>query len=218
MPGVVEIVVLIEMMQQAESSHAAGWRDSRHDQGPAAPSLSGHLSTHQTAPQTTSRELLALPTLVAILLPLPDPPILTMSAVQKIAVHSLSGKQAYHTTSFPSFTNQTILEDLKNTTDDALPNYLHSLKFKQIHTQTDVRLAIGYVAVAIAGALFFFDWKFGWDASRPYTAPAVAAYFILNGAFSYWLWFVEKGVVYEGEGKTGKVCVYPSTAYIMGKQ
>jgi hypothetical protein len=145
-------------------------------------------------------------------------PILTMSAVQKIAVHSLSGKQAHHTTSFPSFTNQTILEDLKNTTDDALPNYLHSLKFKQIHTQTDVRLAIGYVAVAIAGALFFFDWKFGWDASRPYTAPAVAAYFILNGAFSYWLWFVEKGVVYEGEGKTGKVCVYPSTAYIMGKQ
>jgi hypothetical protein len=28
---------------------------------------------------------------------------------------------------------------------------------------------------------------------------------VLNGAFSYWLWFVEKGVVYEGEGKTGKV-------------
>jgi hypothetical protein len=53
--------------------------------------------------------------------------------------------------------------------------------------------------------LFFFDWKFGWDNSRPYTAPAVAAYFVLNGAFSYWLWFVEKGVVYEGESKTGKV-------------
>tara|TARA_R110002003_G_scaffold59_30_gene5413 strand:- start:6035 stop:6403 length:369 start_codon:yes stop_codon:yes gene_type:complete len=96
--------------------------------------------------------------------------------------------------------------DLKNTTDDALPNYLHSLKFKQTHTQTDIRLAIGYVAVAIAGALFYFDWKFGWEASKPYTAPAVVAYFLLNGAFSYWLWFVEKGVVYEGEGKTGKVC------------
>lgn len=95
--------------------------------------------------------------------------------------------------------------DLKNTTDDALPNYLHSLKFKQIHTQTDVRLALGYVAVAIAGALFYFDWKFGWEASKPYTAPAVVAYFLLNGAFTYWLWFVEKGVVYEGQGKTGKV-------------
>jgi hypothetical protein len=95
--------------------------------------------------------------------------------------------------------------DLKNTTDDALPNYLHSLKFRQIHTQTDVRLVLGYAAVIIAGALFYFDWKFGWEASKPYTAPAVAAYFILNGAFSYWLWFVEKGVVYEGEGKTGRV-------------
>lgn len=95
--------------------------------------------------------------------------------------------------------------DLKNTTDDALPNYLHSLKFRQIHTQTDVRLVLGYVAVIIAGALFYFDWKFGWEASKPYTAPAVAAYFILNGAFSYWLWFVEKGVVYEGEGNTGRV-------------
>ncbi|KAH7379222.1 microsomal signal peptidase 25 kDa subunit-domain-containing protein [Phaeosphaeria sp. MPI-PUGE-AT-0046c] len=114
-----------------------------------------------------------------------------MSASQKIAVHSLS--------------------DLKNTTDDALPNYLHSLKFKQIHTQTDVRLVLGYVAVTIAGALFYYDWKFGWDASKPYTAPAVAAYFILNGAFTYWLWFVEKGVVYEGEGKTGRVRISSHT-------
>ncbi|KAH7372337.1 microsomal signal peptidase 25 kDa subunit-domain-containing protein [Pyrenochaeta sp. MPI-SDFR-AT-0127] len=114
-----------------------------------------------------------------------------MSATQKIAVHSLS--------------------DLKNTTDDALPNYLHSLKFKQIHTQTDVRLVLGYSAVIIAGALFYFDWKFGWEASKPYTLPAVVAYFLLNGAFSYWLWFVEKGVVYEGEGRTGKVRISSST-------
>jgi hypothetical protein len=64
---------------------------------------------------------------------------------------------------------------------------------------------LGYSAVAIAGALFYYDWKFGWEASKPYTAVAVAAYLVLNSAFSYWLWFVEGGVVYEGEGKTGKV-------------
>ena len=68
-----------------------------------------------------------------------------------------------------------------------------------------MRLVLGYSAVVIAGVLFYFDWKFGWEASKPYTFPAVLAYFILNGAFSYWLWFVEGGVVYEGEGKTGKV-------------
>lgn len=74
-----------------------------------------------------------------------------------------------------------------------------------MHKQTDIRLALGYAAVIIAGALFYFDWKFGWDVSKPYTAPAVVVYFILNSAFSYWLWFVEAGCVYEGEGKTGKV-------------
>jgi hypothetical protein len=125
-----------------------------------------------------------------------------MSATQKIAVHSLAGNSRLH----PNISHHTnSSSDLKNTTDDALPNYLHSLKFKQIHTQTDVRLALGYSAVVIAGVLFYFDWKLGWEATKPYTAPAVIAYFLLNGAFSYWLWFVEKGVVYEGEGKTGKV-------------
>jgi len=119
-----------------------------------------------------------------------------MSATQKVAVHSLSGKLSISPNSHA--THLTTSPDLKNTTDDALPNYLHSLKFRQIHTQTDVRLILGYVAVLISGALFYFDWKFGWEASKPYTAPAVAAYFVLNGAFSYWLWFVEKGVVYEG--------------------
>jgi hypothetical protein len=114
-----------------------------------------------------------------------------MSATTKIAVHSLS--------------------DLKNTTDDALPNYLQSLRFKQIHTQTDVRLALGWSAVAIAGALFYFDWKLGWEVTKPYTLPAVVAYFVINTAFTYWIWFVEGGCIYEGEGKTGKIRISTST-------
>ncbi|ORY03999.1 microsomal signal peptidase 25 kDa subunit-domain-containing protein [Clohesyomyces aquaticus] len=101
--------------------------------------------------------------------------------------------------------------DLKNTTDDALPNYLHSLKFKQIHTHTDVRLVLGYSAVIIAGTLFYFDWKFGWEATKAYTAPAVVAYFVLNSVFTYWIWFVEAGCVFEGEGKTGKIRIASST-------
>ena len=54
-----------------------------------------------------------------------------------------------------------IATDLKNTTDDALPNYLNSLKFKQSHFLTDVRLALGYMAVTIAGITFFIDYKLG---------------------------------------------------------
>jgi len=114
-----------------------------------------------------------------------------MSATTKIAVHSLA--------------------DLKNTTDDALPNYLTSIRFRQSHRLTDIRLALGYTAVVLAGALFYFDWKHGWDASKAYTGPAVAAYFLLNGAFSYWMWMVEKGCVFEGEGKSGKIRISTSS-------
>lgn len=101
--------------------------------------------------------------------------------------------------------------DLKNTTDDALPNYLTSLKFKQDHRYTDVRLVLGWTAVLIAGALFYFDWKFGWDATKAYTLPAVVAYSILNGAFTYWIWFVEKGIVFVGEREGRKLVLSTST-------
>ncbi|KAF2278173.1 uncharacterized protein EI97DRAFT_431445 [Westerdykella ornata] len=109
----------------------------------------------------------------------------------KIAVHSLS--------------------DLKNTTDDFIPLHLHNLKFRQIHTKTDVRLALGYSAVLISAALFYFDWKFGWAVTKPWTAPAVVAYFVLNGVFTYWVWWVESGLVYEGVGKTGRIAIRTST-------
>jgi len=95
--------------------------------------------------------------------------------------------------------------DLKNTTDDALPNYLTSLKFKQDHKYTDVRLVLGWTAVVIAGVLFYFDWKLGWEQTKVWTLPAVIAYFILNGAFTYWIWFVEKGVIFIGEREGKKV-------------
>ncbi|KAI4211232.1 MAG: hypothetical protein LQ351_005916 [Letrouitia transgressa] len=91
------------------------------------------------------------------------------------------------------------LPDLKNTTDDALPNYLNSLQFKQSHTLTDIRLGLGYSAVVIAGATFIADYKLGWDATKVGTFWAVIAYFILNGALTIWIWGVEKGKVYIGE-------------------
>jgi len=114
-----------------------------------------------------------------------------MSAVSKISVYSLP--------------------DLKNTTDDALPNYLNSLGFTQSHFYTDVRLALGYSAVVIAGALFYADWKLGWDVTKPYTLPAVLAYMVLNGAFTYWLWWVEGSTIYVGERKGVKLVLSSSS-------
>ncbi|RMZ79427.1 hypothetical protein DV738_g3310, partial [Chaetothyriales sp. CBS 135597] len=88
------------------------------------------------------------------------------------------------------------LPDLKGTTDDTIPQLLTSpswlpaagYTFRQDHTLTNVRLALGYTSLAIAGALFYVDWKLGgWEVTRPYTLPACLAYFALNGALSFWL-------------------------------
>ena len=94
--------------------------------------------------------------------------------------------------------------DLKNTSDDALPNYLNSLKFKQTHALSDTRLAIGYAAIVVAAACGAWDYKFGFDSTKYYTAGAVALYAVLNSALTLWVWLVEKGTVYEGTSPSGE--------------
>ncbi|TDZ22060.1 Signal peptidase complex subunit SPC2 [Colletotrichum orbiculare MAFF 240422] len=115
-----------------------------------------------------------------------------MSSSERITVHNLA--------------------DLKNTSDDALPNYLNSLKFTQSHTLTDVRLALGYSAFLIAAACFGWDYKFGFDSTKYYTAAAVAVYTVLNGALTAWLYFKEAGIVYEGTSPSDdKLAIATST-------
>jgi len=60
-------------------------------------------------------------------------------------------------------------------------------------------LALGYSAVIISAATFAADYKLGWDKTKHWTAAAVVAYFILNSAFTYWTYFVEKGTVFVGD-------------------
>ncbi|WYZ42831.1 hypothetical protein EsH8_VI_000530 [Colletotrichum jinshuiense] len=115
-----------------------------------------------------------------------------MSSSERITVHNLA--------------------DLKNTSDDALPNYLNSLKFTQSHTLTDVRLALGYSAFLIAGACFLWDYQLGFDSTKYYTAAAVVLYSILNGALTLWIWLKEAGTVYEGTSPSGeKINIATST-------
>ncbi|KAJ0168888.1 Signal peptidase complex subunit SPC2 [Colletotrichum tanaceti] len=104
------------------------------------------------------------------------------------------------------------LADLKNHSDDALPNYLNSLKFAQSHTLTDVRLALGYSAFLVAGACFLWDYKLGFESTKYYTAAAVALYSLLNGALTLWIWLKEAGTVYEGTSPSGeKISIATST-------
>ncbi|KKA27623.1 hypothetical protein TD95_001723 [Thielaviopsis punctulata] len=95
------------------------------------------------------------------------------------------------------------LSDLKNTSDDAIPNYLNSIKFKQVHFLADVRLGLGYAAVFIAAGCFAWDYKLGFDATKSYTAIAVALYAVLNGLMTLWSFFIEQHTVYEGMAPDG---------------
>ncbi|KAL7962780.1 microsomal signal peptidase 25 kDa subunit domain-containing protein [Trichoderma compactum] len=104
------------------------------------------------------------------------------------------------------------LADLKNTTDDAIPNYLNSLKIKQTHFLSDVRLGLGYSAFLIAAACFAWDYKLGFEDTKFYTAIAVAVYTVLNGLLTFWMMFVEKGVIYQGITPSGeKITVASAT-------
>ena len=95
--------------------------------------------------------------------------------------------------------------DLKNTTDDALPNYLASLKFEQANVLTDVRLGVGYAAVVISAVTFYFDHKFGWESTKDYTFWAVILYFVLNSTLTVWIWRVERGTIYTGSRDEARV-------------
>ncbi|KAI6246641.1 Signal peptidase complex subunit 2 [Erysiphe necator] len=95
------------------------------------------------------------------------------------------------------------LNDLKNSSDDALPVYLNSIKFRQSHRLSDIRLAIGYIAILISAVTFFWDYKFGFESTKVYTAIAVLIYTIFNGILTYWMSFVEKDIIYVGTNSQG---------------
>ncbi|KAK4189712.1 microsomal signal peptidase 25 kDa subunit-domain-containing protein [Podospora australis] len=103
------------------------------------------------------------------------------------------------------------LADLKNTSDDAIPNYLNSLKFTQSHRLTDVRLSLGYSAFVVAAACFLWDYKLGFESTKYFTAGAVAFYTLLNGFLTFWILYVEKGTVYEGTSPSGQEKIKIST-------
>lgn len=90
---------------------------------------------------------------------------------------------------------------MKNATDDSLPLYFRSLSFAQSHSYTDARLLLGYSAVVVAAATFYYDYRLGWEATKHHTFYAVCIYFLLNAAFTYWIWAVERGCVFAGEIK-----------------
>ncbi|KAI9756166.1 MAG: hypothetical protein M4579_003979 [Chaenotheca gracillima] len=90
------------------------------------------------------------------------------------------------------------LPDLKNTTDDALPNYLTSIGFKQSQLLSNIRLALQSSMVAIAGVAFYLDYTKDWSETKDFTLWAVVAYFLLSAVVTGLVWLVENGMVFQG--------------------
>lgn len=155
----------------------------------------------------------------------------TMSS--KVPVYSTNGLSAPRST--PSFNTSTrfianspynrtkltrsICTDLKSTTDDALLPYLCTLPapyaFKVDHSKSNIRFALGYGAIAIAGFTFYADRTLGWEAtSSPWIIAAVVAYFTLNSILTFWLWAVEAGEVFAGKRRTGETVRVPPFLYL----
>lgn len=104
--------------------------------------------------------------------------------------------------------------DLKNATDDAIANYLNSLGFKQTHTMGDVRLALGYGSFFVSAACFAWDYKFGFEDTKMYSAAAVVVYVLLQGVLWWWTKFIEDGNVYQGSAPSGEQVRLPLLALI----
>jgi len=103
--------------------------------------------------------------------------------------------------------NLNAVSELKNTSDDAIAPYLKSLGFKQSHILTDVLLALGFTACAIAAVTFYYDFSLGFEKTKQYTLCAVIAYFTLNTLLTWWIWWIEGRKVYVGERNGVKVVV-----------
>jgi len=103
--------------------------------------------------------------------------------------------------------NLNAVSELKSTSDDAIAPYLKSLGFKQSHILTDVRLALGFSACAIAAGTFYYDFTLGFEKTKQYTLYSVIGYFTLNTLLTWWVWWIEGGKVYVGERNAVKVVV-----------
>ncbi|KAJ2993701.1 hypothetical protein NUW54_g7675 [Trametes sanguinea] len=99
--------------------------------------------------------------------------------------------------------NNASVTDMKHACDDALKRFLSRPDlFKQIHTHTDVRLALGWLSVLVAGATGLYGWKVPFEQSKPAVWAGVIAYVILTIAQTLYSYFIEGDIVFVGKRKT----------------
>ncbi|KAJ7610257.1 microsomal signal peptidase 25 kDa subunit-domain-containing protein [Mycena polygramma] len=99
--------------------------------------------------------------------------------------------------------NNFSVTELKNACDDAVKRYLSRPElFKQIHQHTDVRLALGWLSVFVAGGTGLYGYKVEFEQSKPVVWAGLILYALLTIAQSLYSYFVEGDIVFVGKRKT----------------
>lgn len=75
---------------------------------------------------------------------------------------------------------------MRTTVDDNLTTSLSALGYNESFTLIDTKIALGYLTAIIAGGLYFYDKKYGFDKTFNLTIVAVLAYFAISGILWYY--------------------------------
>lgn len=95
-------------------------------------------------------------------------------------------------------------KDIKNVSDDHLKSLFKEKGYIIDNSYADVRLAIGFASVAVAGLVALGEYKLGYDRIKNEITLGVIFFAILQAAFLFWSSRIEKNAVYIGKHeKTG---------------
>ncbi|KAJ6466265.1 microsomal signal peptidase 25 kDa subunit-domain-containing protein [Mycena sanguinolenta] len=99
--------------------------------------------------------------------------------------------------------NNYSVTELKNACDDAVKRYLSRPElFKQIHQHTDVRLALGWLSVFVAGGTGLYGYKVEFEQSKPVVWAGLILYMLLTFTQTLYSYFIEGNIVFVGKRKT----------------
>ncbi|KAK7021244.1 microsomal signal peptidase 25 kDa subunit-domain-containing protein [Favolaschia claudopus] len=93
--------------------------------------------------------------------------------------------------------------ELKNACDDAVKRYLSRPElFQQNHQHTDVRLALGWLSVFVAGGTGLYGYKVEFEQSKPVVWVGLILYMLLTFTQTLYSYFIEGDIVFVGKRKT----------------
>ncbi|KAI0918404.1 hypothetical protein AcW1_009698 [Taiwanofungus camphoratus] len=99
--------------------------------------------------------------------------------------------------------NNASVTDMKHACDDALKRFLSRPDlFKQIHTHTDIRLALGWASVFVAAGTGLYGWKVEFEKSKPVVWAGLILYLLLTTLQTLYAFFIEGDIVFVGKRKT----------------